>query len=117
MNARSVALSVSILFGWIGFVEAQQPTMGDIALCNEEATQQTGGSAFPGPRRGPQIVRQGTDQKGTAGRSGEETDPSGSIITESSDPLVMGMDAVKADDAAYRTAYRDCMRQRMGKSR
>jgi hypothetical protein len=124
MNARSIVLSgsilllsVSILFGWIGFVEAQQPTFSDIALYNEEATQQTGGSAFPGPRRGPEIARKGTDQKETAGRRSEETDPSGSFITESPDPLVMGMDAVKADDPAYRTAYRDCMRQRMGKGR
>ena len=117
MSARSIVLSVSILFGWIGVVEAQQPTLSDIALCNEDSTQQTGGSAFPGPRRGPEIARKGTDPTGTAGRRSEETDPSGSFITESPDPLVMGMDAVKADDPAYRTAYRDCMRQRMGKGR
>jgi hypothetical protein len=47
----------------------------------------------------------------------EKTDPSGSIITESPDPLVTGMDAGKANDRAYRTAYRDCMRQQMGKGR
>lgn len=47
----------------------------------------------------------------------DKTDPSGSIITESPDPFVTGMDAGKADDPGYRTAYRDCMRQRIGKGR
>jgi hypothetical protein len=129
MNARSVALAAAILLGSAGFIGAQQPTVGDIALCNEEATKQTGGSAFPGPRPGPEIARESTDQKGarempearggaaSRGQTGEKTDPSGSIITESPDPLVIGMDADKADDPAYRTAYRDCMRQQMGRGR
>jgi hypothetical protein len=111
MSLRSVALSAVILLGSVGVVEAQQPTLTDIALCNEEATKQTGGSALPGPRPGMREPRAGA----ASGR--EKTDPSGSIITESPDPLVTGMDAGKVDDRAYRTAYRDCMRQQMGKGR
>jgi hypothetical protein len=50
---------------------------------------------------------------GTGG-PGEKSDPSGSVISESPDPLVKGMDAAKADDPQYRAAYRDCMRGKMG---
>jgi hypothetical protein len=32
------------------------------------------------------------------------------VITQSPDPLLRGMDAEKANDTAYRTAYRECMR-------
>ena len=45
MSARSVVLSAAILLGSIGFVEAQQPTLSDIALCNEEAMKLTAGSS------------------------------------------------------------------------
>src|SRR2546427_137809 len=48
-----------------------------------------------------------------AAASGEKTDPSGSIITESPDPLLKGMDAGKANDSAYRAAYRACMKARL----
>jgi hypothetical protein len=127
MNARLIVLSATILLGSVGFSEAQQPTVGDVALCNEQATKRTRGSAFPGPRPGPEIEGESPNQKGVrqmpeprggsppGGQTREKTDPSGSIITESPDPLVKGMDADKVSDPAYRTAYRDCMRQRMGK--
>lgn len=130
MNARSVALATALLLGSVGFSEAQQPTVGDIALCNEEATRQTGGSALPGPRPGPEIAGESSDHPkgprdmpeprggpGPGGQTREKTDPSGSIITESPDPLATGMAADRADDPAYRTAYRDCMRERMSKGR
>jgi hypothetical protein len=101
MRVRSVVLFAAILLGSVGFAEAQSPTLADIALCNEEAARQA-------PER--------PNQKATPGMRGqtrEKTDPSGSVITESPDPLVTGMDAGKADDPRYRTAYRDCMRPRM----
>src|SRR5438132_7855096 len=113
MRARSVVLSAAILLGSVGFVEAQQPTLSDIALCNEEAMKQTAGSALPGP----QPRREPRAGAASEGQAREKTDPSGAIITESPDPLVRGMDAGKVDDPSYRTAYRDCMRQQMGKSR
>ena len=47
------------------------------------------------------------------GGPGEQTDPSGSVIAKTPDPLVKGMDATKADDPQYRAAYRDCMRARL----
>src|SRR5438552_4143706 len=114
MSTRSVVLSALILLGSVEFVEAQQPTLSDIALCNEEATNQAAGSALPGPQPRMREPRAGvTSERQTR----EKTDPTGSIIAESPDPLVTGMDAGKVDDPAYRRAYRDCMRQRMGLGR
>jgi hypothetical protein len=123
---------------------APEPTLSDIAGCNEYAATKTGASALPHPgSRTPETVHRdpstaprgsttpsivagpadrgvgnappgaGTPSAG-GGRPGEKTDPSGSIITETPDPLVKGMDASKADDPQYRTAYRDCMRVKFG---
>lgn len=122
---------------------AAAPTLTDIAACNEQAAAKTSASALPHPGRTPgpidtppdstrpreQGTRPGlplppapaapgpsTDRTIDAGaRPGEKTDPSGSVITQTPDPLVQGMDAQKADDPAYRAAYRDCMRGRPSK--
>lgn len=116
---------------------AAEPTLTDIASCNQEAARRTGASAFPAPpgAPGPEIAKRAPDNSrerrelpahggvpvagapGTgaarppdAGARSEKTDPSGAVITQSPDPLMNGMDADKAGDAAYRAAYRDCMR-------
>jgi hypothetical protein len=60
------------------------------------------------PRDGASTPLPGT------GAPGERTDPSGSVITETPDPLLKGMDATRVDDPLYRAAYRDCMRARLG---
>jgi hypothetical protein len=69
------------------------------------------GPADPGvgntPKAGARMPAPGS------GGPGEKTDPSGSVITETPDPLVKGMDASKADDPKYRAAYRDCMRAKL----
>jgi hypothetical protein len=123
--------TVAILVVTAGVVRAQGPAIGDIALCNEEATRKTGGSALPGPppapdretRRGPGASAPRNPRApeplpvAPGERRGERTDPSGSVITESPDPLLQGMDASRADDEAYRTAYRECMRQRTHSTR
>ena len=70
------------------------------------------GPASPGvgsaPKPGAGVATPGT------GGPGEKTDPSGSVITQTPDPLVKGMDATKADDPHYRAAYRECMRTKLG---
>jgi hypothetical protein len=119
---------------------AAEPTLSDIAGCNQQAAQTTGASALPAPpgARGPDVAQRAPDDNrqprelpaqggipvaGAPGAStkpptdtgatpGEKTDPTGAIITQSPDPLLKGMDAGKADDPAYRAAYRDCMRAR-----
>jgi hypothetical protein len=125
----------------------REPTLSDIAGCNEQAASRTSASALPHPgsrspeagQRGPSAAPRGdgtspgvvpgptdpgvgsapkpgagTRMPGTGG-PGEKTDPSGSVITHTPDPLVKGMDAAKADDPQYRAAYRECMRAKLGK--
>lgn len=123
----------------------REPTLSDIAGCNEQAASRTGASALPHPgsrpteaaQRGPSATPRGdatspgivpgpadpgvgkAPKPGASaptpgsGGPGEKTDPSGSVIVESPDPLVKGMDAGKADDPKYRAAYRDCMRAKL----
>ena len=137
-RAVSVALVLTVT-GASPALAQREPTLSDIAGCNEQAAARTTGSALPHPGspapdsahrapRGeatPGIVPGPTDpgvgkapaaKPPTAGTGGpgEKSDPSGSVITESPDPLVKGMDAAKADDPQYRAAYRDCMRGKIG---
>jgi hypothetical protein len=118
-------------------VGAVEPTLTDIAGCNQEAARRTGASALPAPpgAPGPEIAKRAPDssreprelpahggvpvagapgagvtQPGYTGGTTEKTDSSGAVITQSPDPLLKGMDAEKANDAAYRTVYRECMR-------
>jgi hypothetical protein len=57
--------AVAILVMTAEIVGAQGPALGDIALCNEEATRKTGGSALPGPRPEPdRETRYGTGASG-----------------------------------------------------
>jgi hypothetical protein len=122
---------------------AAEPTLSDVAGCNQQAAQKTGASALPAPPGAPAPgiakrtpgdgrasrelpARGGIPAAGPPGTSltsptdrgvarGEKTDPSGSVITESPDPLLKGMDAEKANDSAYRAAYRECMKARVGR--
>jgi hypothetical protein len=118
---------------------AAEPTLSDVAGCNQEAAQRTGASALPAPpgAPGPELAKRAPDNSreprelpahggvpvagapapsvtrpGDAAGSTEKTDPSGTVITESPDPLLKGMDAEKANDPAYRATYRECMRVR-----
>jgi len=148
MTRTAIALTVAIMALTLAVPAAQaapEPTLSDVAGCNEQAAQITGGSALPHqngrtpgtPRepsappgadatrpdvpRGPGDRGVGADPRdgvstplpGT-GAPGERTDPSGSVITETPDPLLKGMDATRVDDPLYRAAYRDCMRARLG---
>jgi hypothetical protein len=101
LGAVTVVLAVALL---PGRGAAAEPTLSDIATCNEQAAARTGGAALP-RLDGPQTAS-------AKGAGGEKTDPSGSIVTDSADPLVKGMDAQKVDDPAYRIAYRECMERR-----
>ena len=102
---------------------AAEPNLSDIAGCNEEAAAKTGPSASPRlagpstrpPAAGAPIIEGERDLPRRGGS--EKSDPSGSIVTDTADPLAKGMDAQRADDPAYRAAYRDCMKARSGRSR
>src|SRR2546428_388882 len=84
---------------------AAEPTLSDIATCNEQAAARTSGAALPRPDA---PSRTGRDLP----KSGEKSDSTGAIITDGPDPLVKGMDAQRADDPEYRAAYRACMQKR-----
>jgi hypothetical protein len=128
---------VAVVLPTAAAVGAAEPTLSDIASCNQQAAQKTGASALPAPPGAPgrELAKRAPDGSNTprelpaqggvpvagAGRagaqpaqsglkSGEKTDPTGSFITQSPDPLLRGMDADKAEDTAYREAYRACMR-------
>ena len=98
-----------------------EPVLADIAACNEQAAAQTGGSALPRaaapapPAGGSAPIVEG--ERDLPKQTREKSDPTGSIVTESPDPLAKGMDAQRASDPAYRTAYRDCMKARGERSR
>jgi hypothetical protein len=97
MKMRMLLLLSTAFLVFSGPAAAQQPTLSDIAACNEYAVAKT----TPSPLAG-----------GASLAAAEETDPSGSVITKSPDPLVIGMDAGRADDLVYRAAYRLCMARR-----
>lgn len=106
-----------------GAAQAQQPTISDIAICNEEAQAKAGSpSASPGPPpTAPPAPRAQPKEQADAPtltrKPGTQTDPSGSIIVQSPDPLLQGMATDGLTDPAYRTAYRDCMAGRLKRGR
>ena len=116
----AAALMAAFVVPWSSAARAAEPTLSDIAGCNEEAAARTSGATLPRPTTpapgtnptpgtSPAPIVQGErDLPRQAGK--EKTDPTGSIVTDSADPLVKGMDAQRANDPAYRTAYRECMR-------
>ena len=92
--------------------DARPATVSDFAVCNHEAAASTGGSAMPGhggPRKPPTSVAPSAPVKPD---DPVRTDPSGKLIVGSSDVLSEGMDATRAADQTYASAYRRCMAQR-----
>jgi hypothetical protein len=91
--------------GWVAVAlsaaEAQQPNVTDIATCNEAAQAKAWSpSASPGPAPtaplGPSIEppaqpRSPADAPTLRWRPGTQTDPSGSIVVQSPDPLLEGI--------------------------
>ena len=87
----------------------QVPTPIDVTACNEQARE-----ASPGSAASPNAqdrARAADARDGRAGIDREHTDSTGKI-TRSADAQIEGMDAAGAKDAAYRAAYRVCMRQK-----
>ena len=98
-------LLVAGLSGGFGVAYAEVPTAGDIAACNREARE--------GLREGMASPTSKDEAGADAARKARGVEPSGARahVTQSPDPHVHGMDAVGAPDAAYRAAYRVCMRR------
>jgi hypothetical protein len=113
-----VVLSIVMLsvVAWPASVQAQkQRNVSDIATCNKDAEAAAGTpSALPRPPQPPALPdAPKVPAPAAGGLTGGTTDPTGQLITHPLDPLLEGMAAARADDAAFRVAYRDCM-QRLG---
>ena len=103
----STIVALAVAFGTPPAIGAQARNLTDAVVCNDEAHRRAGiPSASPGANVKPRTL---TPEPGT------RTDPSGSIVAESRDPLLEGMAAEGLADPAYRTAYRDCMAARAGR--
>jgi hypothetical protein len=93
--------------GALGLAHADVPTAGNIAACNRAAHEELRGSASsPTPK----------DEAGAdaARKAGADTVERPGVIlaeTQSGDPQIHGMGGEGAKNAAYRAAYRVCMRQ------
>jgi hypothetical protein len=110
MSRLILALVVTLTaIAWCAPADAQkQPTVSDIATCNKEAAAAAGSpSALPRP---PAPDTPAISPKPGARAS---TDSTGQLLTNPADPRLEGMAAARADDAAFRAAYRACM-QRLG---
>jgi len=104
-SAGAVVLAAAVLLLPAARGIAADPTLTDIASCNEQAAARTSGAVLP----------RLDDPTPPPAARGEKSDPTGSIVTDSSDPFVKGMDAQKVGDPAYRAAYRECMQRRAGR--
>ena len=103
----AVVLGVALHLSSV-IVHADVPTIADMTACNQEARE---GSR---DRSASPISKDQADAE--AARRGRDGTPilSGAVgaVTQSEDPQIHGMEAHGATDAAYRAAYRVCMRKR-----
>jgi hypothetical protein len=96
---------VAGLLGGFGVAWAEVPTADDIAACNREARERL---------RSDMASPIAKDEAGAAAARkvrGESAELSGGHVTHSPDAQIHGMDGEGALDAAYRAAYRVCMRR------
>lgn len=103
----AVVLGVALHLG-SAIVHADVPTSADMAACNQEAQE-----GSPDRSASPTSKDQVDAQAARRGRDGTPLLPGAvGVVTQSEDPQIHGMDAHGATDAAYRAAYRVCMRKR-----
>jgi hypothetical protein len=84
------------------------PTAKDIATCNREAQAGVRDRAVSPTSK--DEAGAGAARKASA--EGVERPGETSAVTQSADPQIHGMEGEGAKDAAYRGAYRVCMRQK-----
>ena len=98
-----VALHLSSATG-----RADVPTIDDMTTCNQEARAESRDrSASPTSKDQVDAEAARRGREGAVPQSGAT-----GAVTQSGDPQIHGMDAQGATDAAYRAAYRVCMRKR-----
>jgi len=104
---RAVLFGVALCLA-SGIARADVPTIGDMTACNQEAREGSRNRSAS-PTSKDQI-----DAKAARLERDSMPVPPGATAagTKSEDPQIHGMDAQGATDAAYRAAYRVCMRQK-----
>jgi hypothetical protein len=102
-----IASGAALLYATAGVARADAPKPEDIAECNREARERDHASGAPNRKDEHSAV----DARQPRPESAERTDATGQT-TRSPDPQIDGMDAKGAKDAAYRAAYRVCMRKK-----
>jgi hypothetical protein len=103
----AIVLGVALHLGSV-IVHADVPTIADMTACNQEAREESRDrSASPNSKDHVDAEAARRQRAGTAAIPG-----AAGAVTQSEDPQIHGMDAHGATDAAYRAAYRVCMRKR-----
>jgi len=91
-----------------GIARADVATIGDMTACNQQARE-----GSPNRSASPTSKDQIDAKAARLERDSTPVPPGATTaVTKSEDPQIHGMDAQGATDAAYRAAYRVCMRQR-----
>jgi hypothetical protein len=107
MRRVAIVLGVALPLS-SGIVHADVPTIADMTACNQEAQKESRDrSASPNSKDQVDAETARRERTGTAAIPGAV-----GAVTQSEDPQIHGMDAHGATDAAYRAAYRVCMRRR-----
>jgi hypothetical protein len=102
----AIVLGVALHLG-SAIVHADVPTTVDMTACNQEAREESRDRSAS-----PTSKDQADAESARRGRQGTTSLPGATAVTQSEDPQIHGMDAQGATDAAYRAAYRVCMRKR-----
>ena len=103
----AIVLGMALHLG-SAIVHADVPTTFDMTACNQEAREE-----FRDRSASPTSKDQVDAESARRGRQGTTSLPGATdAVTQSEDPQIHGMDAQRATDAAYRAAYRVCMRKR-----
>lgn len=103
----AIVLGVALHLGAV-IVHADVPTTADMTACNQEARQESRDHSAS-----PTLKDQADAEAARRQHAGTTTIPGAAgAVTQSEDPQIHGMDAHGATDAAYRAAYRVCMRKK-----
>ncbi len=107
MRRVAIVLGVALHLGAV-IAHADVPTIADMTACNQEARE-----GFRDRSTSPTSKDQVDAQAVRRERQGTAVVPGAAgAVTQSEDPQIHGMDTEGATDAAYRAAYRVCMRKR-----
>ena len=101
-----IVLGVALHVGSV-IVHADVPSIADMSTCNQEAREESRDRSASPNSKDQVDAEAARRQRDTA-----VIPAAAGAVTQSEDPQIHGMDAHGATNAAYRAAYRVCMRKR-----